>query len=115
MWEPSRRIAAGAARRGYGEDGIYFDHRGDCWDSADLGVAVGAGARRHRNGLVRDVRDRRRLWQWATTPSGRTGHALALAVTGRPASCQSGSPPSSGRAENPLARKSRTASGANTQ
>ena len=25
---------AGAARRGYGEDGIYFDHRGDCRDSA---------------------------------------------------------------------------------
>jgi integrase len=25
---------AGASRRGYGEDGIYFDHRGDCRDSA---------------------------------------------------------------------------------
>src|ERR1700732_4318570 len=25
---------ARAARRGYGEDGIYFDHRGDCRDSA---------------------------------------------------------------------------------
>jgi integrase len=25
---------AGAARRGYGEDGIYFDHRGGCRDSA---------------------------------------------------------------------------------
>jgi integrase len=25
---------AGASRRGYGEDGIYFDHRGDCQDSA---------------------------------------------------------------------------------
>ena len=25
---------AGAARRGYGEDSIYFDHRGDCRDSA---------------------------------------------------------------------------------
>src|ERR1700761_8159656 len=25
---------AGALRRGYGEDGIYFDHRGDCRDSA---------------------------------------------------------------------------------
>ena len=24
---------AGASRRGYGEDGIYFDHRGDCQDS----------------------------------------------------------------------------------
>jgi hypothetical protein len=24
---------AGARRRGYGEDGIYFDHRGDCRDS----------------------------------------------------------------------------------
>src|SRR6266704_5571585 len=24
---------AGAARRGYGEDGIYFDHRDDCRDS----------------------------------------------------------------------------------
>ena len=35
MWEPRRRIAglAGAARRGYGEDGIYFDHRDDCRDS----------------------------------------------------------------------------------
>jgi hypothetical protein len=26
---------AGASRRGYGEDGIYFDHRDDCRDSAD--------------------------------------------------------------------------------
>jgi len=25
---------AGASRRGYGEDGIYFDHRADCRDSA---------------------------------------------------------------------------------
>jgi integrase len=25
---------AGASRRGYGEDGIYFGHRGDCRDSA---------------------------------------------------------------------------------
>jgi hypothetical protein len=25
---------AGASRRGYGEDGIYFDHRTDCHDSA---------------------------------------------------------------------------------
>jgi hypothetical protein len=25
---------AGASRRGYGEDGIYFDHRADCQDSA---------------------------------------------------------------------------------
>jgi hypothetical protein len=25
---------ADAKRRGYGEDGIYFDHRGDCRDSA---------------------------------------------------------------------------------
>jgi hypothetical protein len=25
---------AGASRRGYGEDGIYFDRRGDCRDSA---------------------------------------------------------------------------------
>ena len=25
---------AGATPRGYGEDGIYFDHRGDCRDSA---------------------------------------------------------------------------------
>ena len=25
---------AGASRRGYGEDGIYFDHRSDCRDSA---------------------------------------------------------------------------------
>jgi hypothetical protein len=25
---------ARAARRGYGEDGIYFDHRGDCRDGA---------------------------------------------------------------------------------
>lgn len=43
------------------------------------------------------------------------GHALAPAVTASPASRQAGSPPSSGRAENPLARRSRTASGANTQ
>jgi hypothetical protein len=25
---------AGASRRGYSEDGIYFDHRDDCRDSA---------------------------------------------------------------------------------
>ena len=25
---------AGVSRRGYGEDGIYFDHRADCRDSA---------------------------------------------------------------------------------
>jgi len=35
--------------------------------------------------------------------------ALTPAVTGSPARRQSGSPPSSGRAENPLARSSRTA------
>ena len=44
-----------------------------------------------------------------------SGHTLARAVTGRPASRPSGSPPSSGRAEKPRARSSRTASGANTQ
>jgi integrase len=27
-------VGADAKRRGYGEDGIYFDHRADCWDSA---------------------------------------------------------------------------------
>jgi integrase len=36
LWEPSHRLwgMAGASRRGYGEDGIYFDHRADCHDSA---------------------------------------------------------------------------------
>jgi hypothetical protein len=32
---------AGAARRGYGEDGIYFDHRGDCRDSALHKICAG--------------------------------------------------------------------------
>jgi integrase len=34
LWEPSCRLRsmAGASRRGYGEDGIYFDHRDDCRD-----------------------------------------------------------------------------------
>jgi uncharacterized membrane protein YfcA len=50
-----------------------------------------------------------------TFACARAGHASAPAVTGSPASRQSGSPPSSGRAENPRARSSRTASGANTQ
>jgi hypothetical protein len=35
---------ADASRRGYGEDGIYFDHRGDCRDSAHHKT----GARRWR-------------------------------------------------------------------
>ena len=30
---------AEAKRRGYGEDGIYFDHRGDCRDSAARAAA----------------------------------------------------------------------------
>ena len=37
MWEPGRpipvRLGLGL-RPGYGEDGIYFDHRADCRDSA---------------------------------------------------------------------------------
>ncbi len=32
---------AGAARRGYGEDGIYFDHRADCRDSAHHKTCAG--------------------------------------------------------------------------
>ena len=32
---------AGASRRGYGEDGIYFDHRDDCQDSAHHKVCSG--------------------------------------------------------------------------
>jgi hypothetical protein len=32
---------AGAARRGYGEDGIYFDHRADCRDSALHKTCIG--------------------------------------------------------------------------
>ena len=32
---------AGASRRGYGEDGIYFDHRADCRDSAHHKTCVG--------------------------------------------------------------------------
>jgi hypothetical protein len=32
---------AGASRRGYGEDGIYFDHRGDCRDSAPHKTCTG--------------------------------------------------------------------------
>lgn len=32
---------ADAKRRGYGEDGIYFDHRGDCQDSAHHKTCAG--------------------------------------------------------------------------
>ena len=32
---------AEAKRRGYGEDGIYFDHRGDCRDSAHHKTCTG--------------------------------------------------------------------------
>jgi hypothetical protein len=32
---------AGASRRGYGEDGIYFDHRADCRDSAHHKTCAG--------------------------------------------------------------------------
>ncbi|MDX6340751.1 MAG: hypothetical protein QOH87_889, partial [Trebonia sp.] len=32
---------ADARRRGYGEDGIYFDHRGDCRDSAHHKTCAG--------------------------------------------------------------------------
>jgi hypothetical protein len=32
---------AGASRRGYGADGIYFDHRGDCRDSAHHRTCAG--------------------------------------------------------------------------
>jgi len=32
---------AGASRRGYGEDGIYFDHRGDCKDSVHHRTCAG--------------------------------------------------------------------------
>ena len=35
---------AGAARRGYGEDGIYFDHRGDCGTIFITGRALAVGA-----------------------------------------------------------------------
>jgi hypothetical protein len=35
LWEPGRRLPVWLGLRGgYGEDGIYFDHRGDCRDSA---------------------------------------------------------------------------------
>ena len=36
MWEAKLQASgmAEAKRRGYGEDGIYFDHQGDCRDSA---------------------------------------------------------------------------------
>jgi hypothetical protein len=34
---------AGASRRGYGEDGIYFDHRADYHDSAYHGPVRDAG------------------------------------------------------------------------
>jgi len=32
---------AGASRRGYGEDGIYFDHAADCRDSAHHRTCAG--------------------------------------------------------------------------
>ena len=61
----------------------------------------------------RDERGGRRGQRLAIPDQGNP--AGARSVTGSPASRQSGSPPSIGRAEKPRARSSRTASGANTQ
>ena len=39
--KPCAGFMADARRRGYGEDGIYFDHRGDCRDSAHHKTCAG--------------------------------------------------------------------------
>ena len=39
--KPCAWFVADAKRRGYGEDGIYFDHRGDCRDSAHHRTCTG--------------------------------------------------------------------------
>ena len=75
---------------------------------------AGAVAAVDDDGITRRGHAGVRLQRYATALP-RTGHVLTPAMTGSPAVRQSDSPPSSGRAENPLARKSRTASGANTQ
>jgi hypothetical protein len=57
---------AGASRRGYGENGIYFDHRGDCRDAHHktcsgrwrgvVSLGYGAGGKRIRRKVTGKTR-----------------------------------------------------------
>jgi integrase len=72
---------AGASRRGYGEDGIYFDHRDDCRDSTHHQtcsgrwrgvVSLGYLTRALRHAEGRDL-VRRNVSALVDTPRGREG------------------------------------------
>src|SRR5262249_60108104 len=90
---------AGASRRGYGEDGIYFDHRGDCRDSAlhrtcagrwrgvvSLGFdADGKRLRRKVSGQTRtEVKDKLKALHSELDAGVRTvqGYTVDMAVAG---------------------------------
>ena len=89
---------AGASRRGYGEDGIYFDHRDDCRDSAhhktcsgrwrgvvSLGYAAdGKRIRRKVSGQTRtEVKDKLKALHSELDAGVRTaaGYTVDMAVT----------------------------------
>ena len=89
---------AGASRRGYGEDGIYFDHRGDCRDSAhhktcsgrwrgvvSLGYAAdGKRIRKKVSGQTRtEVKDKLKALHSELDAGVRTaaGYTVDMAVT----------------------------------
>ena len=89
---------AGASRRGYGEDGIYFDHRADCQDSAhhktcsgrwrgvvSLGYAAdGKRIRKKVSGQTRtEVKDKLKALHTELDAGVRTaaGYTVDMAVT----------------------------------
>jgi len=89
---------AGASRRGYGEDGIYFDHRDDCRDSAhhktcsgrwrgvvSLGYAAdGKRIRKKVSGQTRtEVKDKLKALHSELDAGVRTavGYTVDMAVT----------------------------------
>src|SRR6201989_146443 len=93
---------AGASRRAYGEDGIYFDHRGDCKDSThhrtcagrwrgvvSLGFdADGRRVRRKVSGQTRtEVKDKLKALHSELDAGVRTaaGYTVDMAVTDWPA------------------------------
>ena len=101
---------AGASRRAYGEDGIYFDHRGDCKDSThhrtcagrwrgvvSLGFdADGKRIRRKVSGQTRtEVKDKLKALHSELDAGVRTaaGYTVDLAVpTGWPRACPAALP-----------------------
>jgi Phage integrase family len=93
------RARARASRRGFGEDGIYFDHRGDCQDGAHHRACAGrwrgvvslgfdAGGKRIRrkvSGQTRtEVRDKLKELHAELDAGVRTaaGYPVEMAVTG---------------------------------